>query len=226
MGVEQLLVVGRIVAVTVAAAEGPAVTGLVLRSRLDQRVVVAVRGVVIEEVLAVLEAAVPQGGILLAEPHVLDVGELGHLVGGVLHVRLGAVEQRGGGEHPHLGAQGAGGGAGEAAGPLALVGIGDVPDEAGLVDRAYDQGVDELDGLHGRRAAGGVVLAHAVGLAGEAEAAEVAERVIVPAGHDGVGLAAETALLVVGHVGHALDVLDELPAFAHGLVDGDAAAGV
>ena len=226
MRVEQFLVVGLVVSVAVAAAVSRPVTGLILRGRLDQLIEVAVRRIVIEEIVAGIEALLPEGRVLPAEPHVLDVGELGHLVRRVLHVRLVVVEQRGGGEHPHLGAQRTGGSAGETAGPLAHVGVGDVPDVTGLVDGADDQGVDELHGLHRGGAAAGERLSHTIGLAGEAESAEIAECVEITAGHDGIGFAAETALLVVRHVGHAVDVLDDLPAFAHGLVDGDTAAGI
>ena len=70
------------------------------------------------------------------------------------------------------------------------------------------------------------MLTYAVSLAGEAEAAEAAECVIVAAGHNGIGLAFETALLVIGHVRNLIDILNELPALAHGLINGDSAAGI
>ena len=225
MGVEELLVMGFVVAVTVGPAVGGTVTGLILRGRHDQRIIVAVGGIVIEEIVAVFQAAVPKGRILLAEPYVLFALQSGRGLG-IAHVGFAVVEQRGGGEHPHLGAQGAGRCAGETAGPLADIGIGDIPDETGLLDGAHDERIDELHRFHGGSAAVGELLAHFIGLSHQAQSAEVAESVIVTAGHDGVGFSLEAALLVVAHIRHVLDVLDELPAFAHGLVDGHAAAGV
>ena len=58
--VKQLLVVRRVVAVAVGAAVGRAVARLVLSRRLYQRVVVAVLRVVLEELVAILQAAAPQ----------------------------------------------------------------------------------------------------------------------------------------------------------------------
>ena len=225
MNIEDFLVASLVVAIAIGAAEGHAIAAFVLRLGLYELVVVAIGGIIVKEVIAILQAALPQRGVFLAEPHVFLVLKAGGLLGGG-HVRLVAVEQRRGGKHPNLRAKGTGRGLCQASRPLADVGVGNAPDEAGLVDGTLNKRVDELDGLPSGGTAFGEVLTHGEGFLHEAQAAEVAEGVVVAACHDGISLTAQTALLGFRHVGHLLDILDNLPALAHGFVNRDTATSI
>ena len=225
MNIEKFLVALLVVAIAVCATIGHAIAAFVLCLWLNELVVVAIGGIVVEEVVAVLQAAVPERRVFLAEPHVLFFFKAGGaLVVG--HIRLTAVEQRRGGKHPYLSAQGTGRSASEASGPLTYVGVRNIPDETGLIDGALNERIDKLYGLPGGGTSFGEAFAHAERFLHEAEATEVAESVEIAAGHDGVGLAAQAAFLVLTHILDAVDVLNKLPALAHGLVNRDAPASI
>ena len=83
-----------VVTVTVCSAESHTVATLIIGFRLDKLVIVSVGSVVVEEFIASFQTAVPETAIFLAEPYMLDVGELGNLVRRIFYIRFIAVEQR------------------------------------------------------------------------------------------------------------------------------------
>ena len=78
--IENLLMTSLVVAIAVSTAVSHTVASFVLSLWLNQLVVVAVGSVVVEELIAILQAAVPKAWVFLAVPHILDSCEFSHLV--------------------------------------------------------------------------------------------------------------------------------------------------
>ena len=138
---------------------------------------------------------------------------------GIPHIRLIAIEQWGCGKHPHLCTQRTSRSTSQTTRPLTDICIGNIPDVSRLVDGTLNQRVNKLYGLPSGRTTFSKVFTHGKCLFHEAQSTEITECVKITAGHNRIGLATQTTFLRIIHIGNTVDILDNLPTLAYGLVN-------